>query len=184
MSELNVSILIEPIQRWFSHSGGARLTAEGFPETMELLEDSLLKALCAQYECLCNSVKTMGYLLTEGTYPFEYGEVLFTRKTENITLKAVAVDPSDCGYCDTDEATLAEYIRLILNEKARVASVRFLVKCAGQLMAESWASEVVILPGQPVRKWVCRSEIQYVASEARSAIMEQAQAYRSFVKVA
>lgn len=75
-------------------------------------------------------------------------------------------------------------IRLILDDNARVASVRFQVKCAGQLMAESWASEVVILPGQPVRKWVCRSEIQYVANEARHAITEQAQAFRSFVHAA
>ena len=184
VQSLDVTIRIAPVQTGYRHAGGARMSAEGFPDTMERLEMSLLRALQAQYECLCGSVKTLGYLLTEGTYPAEQGEVLFTRRTENITLDAVAVDPGDCGYCDTGEEILTEYIRLILDERARVASVRFLVKCAGQLMAESWASEVVILPGQPVRKWLDRYEIQYVASEARTAIAEQARAFRSFVKAA
>lgn len=179
-----VTTRIAPTQSWYRHSGGARMTLEGFPDAMERLENSLLKALLEQYECLCNSVKNLGYRLTDGTSPTEYGEVLFTRQTENITLTATAVDPGDCGHCDTDEETLTEYIRLILEDNARVASVRFSVRLAGQLMAESWASEVVILPGQPARKWVQLSEIQYVAAEARDAITEQAEAFRSFVRAA
>lgn len=70
-----------------------------------------------------------------------------------VYVAAVAVDPCDCGYCDTDEAVLADYIRFILEGNARMASVRLQVTCTGQLMA-----------GQPVRKWVDRYEIQYVAS--------------------
>lgn len=173
-----------PSQSWYRHAGGARMSVEGFPDTMEKQEQCLLKALQEQYACLCGRVKTLGYRLTEGTYPEESGEVLFTRRTENITLEAVAVDPCDCGYCDTDEAILTDYIRLILDGNARVASVRFQVTCAGQLMAECWASEVVILAGQPVRKWVDRYEIHYVASEARAAIAEQARAFRSFMHAA
>lgn len=184
VKEQGICVRLELAQSWYSHSGGTRMVAEGFPDEMEGLEKRLLQALREQYECLCHSVKTLGYRLTEGTYPAEYNENLFTRATENITLEAMAVDPSDCGYCETEEAILEEYIRLILVDNARVASVRFQVTCAGQLMAESWASEVVILPGQPVRKWVCRSEIQYVANEARHAITEQAQAFRSFVHAA
>ncbi|MFP2241250.1 hypothetical protein ACLEX4_22420 [Pseudescherichia vulneris] len=177
---LGTTVRITPLQTWYRHAGGARMSGEGFPDTMERLEKCLLEALQAQYACLCGRVKTLGYRLTEGTYPEEPDEVLFTRRTRNITLEAVAVDPCDCGYCDTDEAILTEYIRLILEDNARVASVRFQVTCAGQLMAECWASEVVILPGQPVRKWVDRYEIQYVASQARDAITEQAEAFCSF----
>ncbi|MGR7464173.1 hypothetical protein ACU60T_23310 [Klebsiella aerogenes] len=184
VKERNIRVRLEPAQSWYSHSGGTRMVTEGLPDEMEGLEKRLLQALREQYECLCHSVKTLGYKLTEGTYPAEYHENLFTRETENITLEAVAVDPSDCGYCDTEEAILEAYIRLLLDDNARVVSVRFQVKCAGQLMAESWASEVVILPGQPVRKWVCRSEIRYVANEARHAITEHAQAFRSFVHAA
>jgi hypothetical protein len=163
VKEQGICVRLELAQSWYSHSGGTRMVTEGFPDEMEELEKRLLQALLEQYECLCHSVKTLGYRLTEGTYPAEYNENLFTRATENITLEAVAVDPSDCGYCETEEAILEEY---------------------SQLMAESWASEVVILPGQPVRKWVCRSEIQYVANEARHAITEQAQAFSSFVHAA
>lgn len=179
-----ICVRLELAQSWYSHSGETRMVTEGFTDEMETLEKRLLQALREQYDCLCHGVKTLGYKLTEGTYPAEYDEILFTRATENVSLEAVAVDPGDCGYCETDEAVLEEYIRLILDDNARVASVRFQVKCAGQLMAESWASEVVILPGQPVRKWVCRSEIQYVANEARHAITEQVQAFRSFVPAA
>lgn len=181
---LGVTVRIAPSQSWYRHAGGARMSAEGFPDSMAKQEKCLLKALQEQYACLCGRVKTLGYRLTEGTYPEEPGEVLFIRRTENITLEAVAVDPCDCGYCDTDEAILTDYIRLILEDNARVASVRFQVTCAGQLMAECWASEVVILAGQPVKKWVDRYEIQYVASEARAAIAEQARAFRSFMHAA
>lgn len=182
--EQGIRVQLELTQSCYSHSWDTRLVAEGFSDEMEMLEKRLLQALREQYDCLCHNVKTLGYKLTEGTYPAEYDENLFTRATANITLEAVAVDPCDCGYCDTDEAILEEYIRMILDDNARVVSVRFQVTCAGQLMAESWASEVVILPGQPVRKWVCRSEIQYVANEARHAITDQVQAFRSFVHAA
>ncbi|UAN54663.1 hypothetical protein KGP26_29310 (plasmid) [Serratia sp. JSRIV002] len=182
--EQGIRVQLELTQSWYSLSWDTRLADEGFSDEMEMLEKRLLQALREQYECLCHSVNMLGYKLTEGTYPAEYDENLFTRATANITLEAVAVDPCDCGYCDTDEAILEEYIRMILDDNARVVSVRFQVKCAGQLMAESWASEVVILPGQPVRKWVCRSEIQYVANEARHATTDQVQAFRSFVHAA
>jgi hypothetical protein len=78
-----VTARIAPMQSWYRHSGGARMILEGFPDAMERLENCLLKALLEQYECLCNSVKNLGYRLTDGTSPTEYGEVLFTRQTEN-----------------------------------------------------------------------------------------------------
>ncbi|MBL5829188.1 hypothetical protein [Serratia fonticola] len=77
---------LELTQSWYSHSWDTRLVVEGFSDEMEMLEKCLLQALREQYECLCHSVKRLGYKLTEGTYPAEYDENLFTRATVNITL--------------------------------------------------------------------------------------------------
>lgn len=160
---------------------GGEFEASGFPESMEVTEMCLLRAMAEQYACLCHSVRTLGRLLTDGTHPAEYQEVLFSRSTLNTQLQAVAVDPAECGYCDAEVDVLEDYITLILEEGARVASVCFRVTCGGLLMAESWASEVVVMPGQPVRQWVSLDEIHYVAGEARAAIAERIAAFHSFL---
>ena len=157
------------------------LELSGLPDAMEMTGRRLLRALAEQYACLCQSVRTLGRLLTNGTHPAEYQEVLFSRATLNTQLQAVAVDPAACGVCETDEGLLSEYIRLILEENARVASVCFRVMCGGLLMAESWAAEVVMMPGQPTRKWVSLDEVRYVAGEARAAIAERVTAFHSFL---
>lgn len=182
--EYGVTVQVRHDGSWYTHSGCARMSVEGLPDSLEGLEDILLKALREQYESLCGRVKTLGYQLIEGTLPIEYDEILFTRHTENTTLEAVAIDPAEFGNDDTEGEILEEYIRLILREKARVVSIRFQVKCAGELVASSWASGIVIRPGQPVRAWCDRYEIRYVTREARQAIAEKVQALRSFMKAA
>lgn len=182
--ELGVTVRISNVGKGYSHTGTVVIVAEGFPDALEILEKSLLIALTEQYNDLCHSVRLLGYQLTDATHPEEFEERLLYRKTLNIELDAIAIGPSEFGYCDEDEEILSEYISLILDQRARVASLRFRVKCDGQTMAESWASGIVILPGQPPRKWVPLDEIQYVAHEARAAIRSQAEVFRSFLTVA
>ncbi|MCT4709070.1 hypothetical protein MUA04_02425 [Enterobacteriaceae bacterium H11S18] len=184
VSEHGVTVRLSRNTWRYSHSGCATLSVDGFPEDGGPEEEQLLNALQREFDAICHKVEAAGYLLTDGTFPQEVGEVLLSRHTENIELRIVAVYPEECGYCDTESEWLNEYIDHILQHKRRVLCLRFEVYCAGEKMAESWTSETVIPPGEPVRKWLSLDEIRYVASSARSAIEVRAAAFRSFLKAA
>lgn len=184
VSEWGVSVRLTRHSHRYSHSGCVTFTAEGFPEETDLAKARLLSALQGQYEIICQEVEALGYRLIAGTFPEEMDEVLLCRGTENITFRVVAVYPEECGYCDTDDALLGDYIDMILRSGRRVLCLRYEVFCDGEKMAESWTTETVIDPEVPVRKWLSLDEVRYVAGEARDAIESRAVAFRSFIKAA
>ncbi|WP_435956152.1 hypothetical protein [Dryocola sp. BD626] len=184
VSKCGVTVRLTRNTHRYSHSGCVTLTAQGFPEETGQAEDHLLNALQSQYETICRTVETLGYRLTDGTFPAEMDEVLLCRGTENIVFRVVAVYPEECGYCDADDGLLYDYIDLILRCGRRVLCLRYEVFCDGEKMAESWTTGTVIDPHGPVRKWLSRDEVRYVASEARDAIEARMTAFRTFIKAA
>ncbi|HHE8494925.1 TPA: hypothetical protein ACPFP8_004876, partial [Enterobacter ludwigii] len=170
--------------RWYPYTGEAVITASGFPDTDLAYETDLITALEKQYRAICQIIKERGYAVTKATYPERFEEELFCRRTQYIELNAVALDPAEFGYSDVEEEVLKEYLKLIFEQRARVLTLRFNVKCNGTTMAQCWTSGVVIRPDEPVRKWVPLDEINYVADEARAEIRAQAQAFSSFLSAA
>ncbi|EEQ0767334.1 hypothetical protein HC316_004486 [Salmonella enterica] len=170
--------------RWYPYTGEAVITASGFPDTDLAYETDLITALEKQYCAICQIIKERGYAVTKATYPERFEEELFCRRTQYIELNAVALDPADFGYSDVEDEVLKEYLKLIFEQRARVLTLRFNVKCNGTTMAQCWTSGVVIRPDEPVRKWVPLDEINYVAGEARTEIRAQAQAFSSFLSAA
>ncbi|EEQ2185702.1 TPA: hypothetical protein I3798_003050 [Enterobacter cloacae] len=170
--------------RWYPYTGEAVITASGFPDTASSHEQDLIAALDKQYRAVCQSVKVRGYKVTEATHPEHFEEELFCRRTQYIELNAVALDPAEFGYSDVEDEVLKEFLKLIFEQRARVLTLRFNVKCNGTIMAQCWTSGVVIRPDEPVRKWVPLDEINYLAGEARAEIRAQAQAFSSFLSAA
>ncbi|MGP8592091.1 hypothetical protein ACT2EB_18360 [Salmonella enterica subsp. enterica serovar Typhimurium] len=165
----------------YSHSGTVELVARDIPEGLEMAETMLLEALNREYEAICARTEVRGYRIIAATHPEERGETLLVRRTANIELRAVVAEPCALGYCDDEEDTLLEYLALI-EDGARVPGIELQVWCNGQRMAQSWIEHVVIRPGVPVRGWLPREEIAYIAGEARAMITGQAEAFRSFLR--
>ncbi|HAF4865937.1 TPA: hypothetical protein G9F10_004083 [Salmonella enterica] len=165
----------------YSHSGTVELVARDIPEGLEMAETMLLEALNREYEAICARTEVRGYRIIAATHPEERGETLLVRRTANIELRALVAEPCALGYCDDDEESLQEYLALI-EDGARVPGIELQVWCNGQRIAQSWIEHVVIRPGVPVRAWLPREEIAYIAGEARAMITGQAEAFRSFLR--
>lgn len=175
------TVQLVPRSHRYCHSKTVDLVIHDFPEGMDVVEEAFLVALNREFEAICARTELWGYRIIEATHPEAPGEVLMVRRTANIELRAVVSDPSEFGYCDDEEEVLVQYLALI-KKGARVPGIEMQIWCNGHVMARSWIDHVVIFPGAPVRSWVSRDEIAYVAGEARMKISEQVQAFRSFLR--
>ncbi|MGQ3665351.1 hypothetical protein [Citrobacter braakii] len=164
----------------YCHMNTVELVVHDFPEDLVAAEYALTEALNREFDGICARVEIGGYRIIDATHPAEHNEMLLVRRTANTELRVVVPEPCDFGYCDDEEAVLVRYLELI-DEGARVPGIEMQVWCNGQRMAQSWIDHVVIRPDAPARRWLDRDEIRYIAGEARTAILEQAEAFRSFL---
>lgn len=169
---------------WYRNPSCVAFCCGSFADDHAALASALISALIEDFEQLCETVVVQGYQIIDGTYPQELNESLFWRETRNIDVIAVVATQEQLGYCDAEDDVLAEYVRLILEEGARVLGLELVVKCSGIKMASSWLTEVVIMPGQHARHWLPRDEVKFVAGDARQEIRLRAEAFRRFLSAA
>jgi hypothetical protein len=169
----------------YAHASCIEIFYDDVHEGMCREVDMLMIALREDIKMLCKQMETESYQILEAIYP-SVRPVVLVRKTAHFFVTAKEVDPQGHDGDNWCTEVVDRTIDAIVNQGATLRTLEITVRNwqTGQKMSQSWISDVMRLPGQPVRQWFDRGWLSDAIDEARDEIKALLGAFTTFRPVA